>query len=355
MSADAADEILIRREGRAGRITFNRPKALNALTYAMAQAIQTALKDWENDPDVTLVLVDGAGDRGLCAGGDIIALYDTREAGSGFAAKFWHDEYILNAYIAHYPKPYVALMDGIVMGGGIGIAAHGSHRIVSERSHLAMPETGIGLIPDVGGTWLLGNAPGQTGVYLGLTGAKMDAADAIYAGFADTFIPLAARTALVEALVSGTASVDDIVAGAAQDAGPSSLGARRADIDQAFGRTGVEDCLTAVSASNADWAKAAAKELSRRSPQCLKATFAAIRQAPDLGSLEAALNVEYRLAVRLFENGEFLEGIRALVVDKDRAPKWQPPKLEDVNPGMVEALLALYSDDRELGLAPPAA
>ncbi len=193
MSADTADEILIRREGRAGRITLNRPKALNALTYPMVQAIWTALNDWANDPTVALVLVDGAGERGLCAGGDVIALYETRTQGSGFAAEFWRDEYILNAYIGRYPKPYVALMDGIVLGGGIGISSHGSHRIVSERAHLAMPETGIGLIPDVGGTWLLANAPGQTGVYLGLTGAKMDAADALYAKFADTYIPLAQR------------------------------------------------------------------------------------------------------------------------------------------------------------------
>ena len=354
MSADTADEILIRREGRAGRITLNRPKALNALTYPMVQAIWTVLNDWANDPTVALVLVDGAGERGLCAGGDVIALYETRTQGSGFAAKFWRDEYILNAYIGRYPKPYVALMDGIVLGGGIGISSHGSHRIVSERAHLAMPETGIGLIPDVGGTWLLANAPGQTGVYLGLTGARMDAADALYAKFADTFIPLAQRAELIDALVSGTAPVREIVSNAEQAPGPSSLAKHRADIDQAFGHANVEACLAAVSASDADWAKAAAKELSRRSPQALKASFAAIRQAHDLGSLEAALNVEYRLVVRLFENGEFIEGIRALVVDKDRKPKWQPPQLEGVNAGMVEALLAPYSDDRELGLAPPA-
>ena len=353
MSADAADEVLIRREGRAGRITLNRPKALNALSYPMALALWAALKDWANDPDVALVLIDGAGDRGMCAGGDIIALYDSREDGSSYAAKFWRDEYTLNAYISHYPKPYVALMDGIVMGGGIGVSAHGSHRIVSDRSHLAMPETGIGLIPDVGGTWLLGNAPGKTGVYLGLTGAKMDAADAIYAGFADTFIPLSARADLVEALVSGTANVNDIIANFAQDAGPSALAQNRAEIDQVFGKDSVEDCLAALASTDAEWAQAAAKELPRRSPQSLKATFAAINQARSLGSLEAALNVEYRLVVRLFENGEFLEGIRALVVDKDRAPKWQPPKLEEVNPGMVEALLAPYSDRPELGLMPP--
>jgi len=190
MSATPKDEVLIRREGRAGRITINRPQALNALTHAMVAPIWDALLAWRDDARVEVVLLDGSGERALCAGGDVRALYDSRGAGSGAARAFWRDEYRLNALIGRYDKPYVAIQDGIVMGGGIGLSAHARHRIVTERSRLAMPETGIGLIPDVGGSWLLGRAPGEAGLYLGLTGAEMDAADAIYARFSDAFVPV---------------------------------------------------------------------------------------------------------------------------------------------------------------------
>src|SRR5262245_3116557 len=183
------DEVLIRREGRAGRITMNRPQALNALTHAMVAPIWDALLAWLDDAGVELVLLDGSGEKALCAGGDVRALYDSRSAGSSAARAFWRDEYRLNALIGRYPKPYLAIQDGIVMGGGIGLSAHARHRIVTERSRLAMPETGIGLIPDVGGSWLLAHAPGQAGLYLGLTGAEMDAADAIHARFSDAFVP----------------------------------------------------------------------------------------------------------------------------------------------------------------------
>ena len=189
MNAPATDEVLISREGRAGRITMNRPKALNALTYPMVGQIWNALLDWRDDPAVELVLIDGAGERGLCAGGDVRSLYESRTQGSGAARSFWSEEYRLNALIGRYPKPFVAIQDGIVMGGGIGLSGHARHRIVTERSQLAMPETGIGLIPDVGGTWLLAHAPGETGIYLGLTGERMGAADAIYARFSDAFVP----------------------------------------------------------------------------------------------------------------------------------------------------------------------
>ena len=201
MQPSPTDEVLIRREGRAGRITMNRPKALNALTFPMIGHIRAALAGWKDDPSVELVLLDGAGERGLCAGGDVRSLYESRAQGSGFARTFWRDEYRLNALIARYPKPYVAIQDGIVMGGGIGLSSHASHRIVTERSQLAMPETGIGLIPDVGGTWLLANAPGQVGVYLGLTGEAMRGADAIHARFSDALVPSAKLPALIDRLI----------------------------------------------------------------------------------------------------------------------------------------------------------
>ena len=222
MQASPSDEVLIRREGRAGRITMNRPQALNALTHAMVGRIWETLLAWRNDAAVELVLLDGAGGRALCAGGDVRALYDSRVNGSGLARAFWSEEYPLNALIGRYPKPYVAIQDGIVMGGGIGLSAHARHRIVTERSRLAMPETGIGLIPDVGGTWLLAHAPGAAGVYLGLTGEAMGAADAIHARFSDTFVASDKLDGLAQRLVDAKGGpVAEVIAAFAADAGPS--------------------------------------------------------------------------------------------------------------------------------------
>jgi enoyl-CoA hydratase len=351
MQEPVTDEVLIRREGRAGRITMNRPQALNALTLAMVDRIWEALLAWKSDPAVELVLLDGAGDRALCAGGDVRALYDSREQGSTLARTFWGNEYPLNALIGRYPKPYVAIQDGIVMGGGIGLSGHARHRIVTERSRLAMPETGIGLIPDVGGTWLLAHAPGAVGAYLGLTGEAMRAADAIYARFADAFIPAAKIGRLAERLADAKGGpVEEAMRALAEDAGPSQLAAQRADIDHAFGGDSVEAMLAALSRLPGEWAQKTAATLAQKSPKSMKLTLAAVRDAQRLGSLEAALDVEYRLCVRLFEDGEFIEGVRALIVDKDRQPKWSPARLEDVRPELVAAYLAPLPRDEELGL-----
>jgi enoyl-CoA hydratase/carnithine racemase len=348
------DEVLIRREGRAGRITMNRPAALNALTHAMVGRIADALAIWRDDPDVGLVVLDGAGERALCAGGDVRALYDSRAQGSSLARAFWSQEYRLNATIGRCPKPFVAIQDGIVMGGGIGLSGHARHRIVTERSRLAMPETGIGLIPDVGGTWLLGHAPGETGVYLGLTGEPMGAADAIYAGFADALIPSAQLPRLVARLVDVDGGpVEAAIAGLAEKPEGPPLAARRADIDRVFGRPTVEAMVEALASMPGDWALGTATTLAQKSPKSLKLTLAAIRNARSLGSLEAALNVEYRLTVRLFEDGEFPEGVRALIVDKDRKPNWSLARLADVGSDLVAAYLAPLPAGEELGLKPP--
>ena len=348
-----SDDVLIRREGRAGRITMNRPAALNALTYAMVGRIREALTAWQDDPTVGVVLLDGAGGRALCAGGDVRALYDSRGKGSSFARAFWSEEYRLNALIGRYPKPFVAIQDGIVMGGGIGLSGHARHRIVTERSRLAMPETGIGLIPDVGGTWLLAHAPGESGVYLGLTGEPMGAADAIYARFADTFMPAAKLPQLVERLVDRQGgSVVEAIAALCEDPGPPPLATRRADIDRVFGKPTVEAMLETLSSMPGEWAQKTATALAQKSPKSLELTLAAIRNARGLAALEAALNVEYRLTVRLFEDGEFPEGVRALIVDKDRKPSWSPARLADVGPDLVAAYLAPLPPPEELGLEP---
>jgi enoyl-CoA hydratase len=355
MTEISAQDLLFRREGRAGRITMNRPAALNALTLPMVGEMWRALLAWRDDPDIALVILDGAGGRGLCAGGDVRALYDSRSEGSGLARRFWTEEYRLNALIGRYPKPFVALQDGIVMGGGIGLSGHARWRIVTERSHLAMPETAIGLIPDVGGTWLLSRAPGATGIYLGLTGARMDAADAIEAGFSDAMVPSSDLPALVAELSGPGRSVAEIVERMKRAPDAGELSRRRDEIDAAFRFDTVEAIRDALAGMPGEWPAKMSAALARFSPLSLKATFAAIRNARRLGSLEEALNAEYRLTVRLFEHGEFLEGVRALLVDKDRKPRWNPPRLEDVTPAMIADLMAPLPPDEELGLRPPAA
>jgi enoyl-CoA hydratase len=355
MVVEHLEDVIIRREGRAGRITLNRPKALNALTYPMVLAIDDALKRWEQDPEIAVVILDGAGDRALCAGGDVRAIYESASEGSGFARKFWADEYRLNAYIGRYPKPYVAFMDGIVMGGGIGLSGHGSHRIVTERSQLAMPETGIGLIPDVGGTWLLAHAPGETGIYLGLTGERMRGAGTMYARFADSFVPSSRLADLAKALseIENSSDVDSVIARFSEAPPPSDLASHAREIDATFCFDSVEKIRDALASMNTDWSRKTLEELDRRSPLALKLTLAAIRNARTLPSLEAALNVEYRLTVRLLEHGEFLEGVRALLVDKDKTPKWNPPRLADVTDEMVAQFLSPLPPNEALELVAP--
>jgi enoyl-CoA hydratase len=354
MQVPATDEVLIRRQGRAGRLTMNRPQALNALTLGMVRQIWSALLAWRSDPAVELVVLDGTGERALCAGGDVRALYDSRSDGSTLARSFWREEYRLNALIGRYPKPFLAIQDGIVMGGGIGLSGHAGHRVVTDRSRLAMPETGIGLIPDVGGTWLLSRAPVAVGGYLGLTGEVMRAADAIFARFADVFVTSPNVAGMVERLVDPSGgSVDDIIATVASDPGPSMLANRRADIEQVFSADTLEAMLSALSGAPGSWAQSTLATLAQKSPKSLKLTLAAIRNARHLTSLEHALNVEFRLCVRLFEDGEFIEGVRALIVDKDRRPKWSPARLQDVMPELIAAYVAPLAPQEELGLEPP--
>jgi len=351
------EDCLIRIEGRAGRITLNRPDALNALTYGMVKAISAALEAWRTDPAVQVVVLDGAGGRALCAGGDIISFYDARVGGSkpepSYAWDFWRDEYLLNAAIKRYPKPYVALMDGIVMGGGVGLSAHGRTRIVTEKTMVAMPETAIGLIPDVGGTWLLGHAQGRFGEYLGLTGARMDGADAIQAGFADIFMPREEIAAFVARLADARGGlIDEIIDDIADRPVPSSkLADARELITKIFAPDTVEAMHAAAIGTTDPLAQRVASDLASKSPKALKLALAAIRQARGLPSLEAALAVEYRLVNRLYLDGEFVEGVRALLVDKDKAPKWSPPTLATVSDALVADYLAPLTDGHELKLA----
>jgi len=328
-------DIDIRIAGKAGRITLNRPKALNALSYEMALAIEAALDEWATDPSVELVIIDAAGDKAFCAGGDIQEMYDTAKAGDyQYGRRFWRDEYRMNAKLFNFPKPYVAFMQGFTMGGGVGISCHGSHRIVCENSQIAMPECGIGLVPDVGGSLLLARAPGHLGEYLGTTAARMDAGNAIYAGFADYYIPRAAWPALIETLETGELGAIDAAALPAPD---SSLQAEQALIDEAFFGTTARDILRGMSGS--DWEQRLEKSLRRNCPLSVECTLELIRRVRGLDTIELALGMEYRFTYRSASEGDFIEGIRAAIIDKDRKPNWTPATLEDVTPMNISKML----------------
>lgn len=339
MTSDVAtgDDVIVRREGRAGRLTLNRPTALNALTFDMVKAITAALQAWRDDRAIEVVVLDGAGEKALCAGGDVRWLYDKRAEGTAAGAAFWREEYVLNAMIADYPKPFVALMSGIVMGGGIGLSAHARYRIVSETSMLAMPETTIGLIPDVGGTYLLARAQGRLGLYLGLTGTRMSGSDAIQAGFADTYVSRATTVALVDALSrAGTDTVDEIIEQFAEPVPESPLAAKRVLIDRLFSGSDIPTISANLLTTTEELAQKAVADFAVRSPKALALTLEAIGRAKSYTSLKEALTVEYRLVNRLYEDGEFIEGVRALLVDKDKKPRWTPPSIAGVTSKLVQ-------------------
>ncbi len=340
--ADPGEDLIVWREGALGRIRLNRPKALNAMSYAMMRGIWSALLAWRDDPAVSAVMIDAAGDRAFCAGGDIQQLYAQGPDAPEPSRRYWREEYRLNALIASYPKPYVAAMKGVAMGGGVGISAHGSHRLVTESSRVAMPEAAIGFLPDVGGSWLLARAPGETGRYLGMTGAPMDAADAIFAGFADHFVPETRLEAVAWALAEGR-SADAAVLREAEPAPDSRLETRQPAIDAMFSGADALDCLRRVEAEvfddDAD-AKAILAALRYNAPVSVAAAFAATTRAKGFERLEEALALEYRFAWRAATSANFFEGVRAAVIDKDRAPNWTPERLEDVTEDMVAAALA---------------
>ncbi|MFF9730495.1 enoyl-CoA hydratase/isomerase family protein [Streptomyces albidoflavus] len=348
------EAVRVRVEGRVGRITLNRPRALNALNHAMVERIAEALDAWEHDPAVTTVVVEGAGERGLCAGGDVRAIREDALRGELDAPlAFWRDEYTLNARIARYPKPYVALMDGIVMGGGVGISAHGSVRVVTERSLVAMPETGIGFVPDVGGTYLLSRAPGELGTHLALTGRPVGAGDALLCGLADHYVPSAELPALVEALAQAPEGEDAAatVARLAHPAPEGELAAQRGWIDACWSAPTVEEALQRLQESGEPAAKETAETVRGRSPLALKTTLAAVRRARALTSLEAVLDQEYRVSAHALAWPDLSEGVRAQVVDKDRAPKWVPATLDAVTDEAVAEAFVPLGEGRELGLA----
>jgi enoyl-CoA hydratase len=338
-------DLIVRREGAAGVIRLNRPKALNALTLEMTREIASALDAFEADPKVALVVLEGAGERGLCAGGDIRGLYESAKTNGDLGKIFWREEYIVNARIAKFPKPYVAFMDGFVMGGGVGLAGHASHRVVTEKTKVAMPEVGLGFFPDVGGTWLLSRAPGELGTYFGLTGLTMNGADAVFCRLADVLMHTTDWPALREALTTVASETDaaGVMATLKPFAAPDEVGpvTQQQDlIDRAFAHDSVEEIVAALEQNGSDFAKATLQALADKSPRGLKVTLKLLRLARISTSLEECLKREYRAALEVFDSADFVEGVRAAIIDKDRNPAWQPPDLAGVTPEIVERYLA---------------
>lgn len=348
MAEDTESDVLFSRDGMLGHILLHRPKAMNALTHGMARDIARTLTAWASDDSVATVVISGAGERGLCAGGDIVSLYRGLSGDGMEAASFWADEYALNAQIANYAKPYVALMDGVVLGGGVGLSAHGSDRIVTERTKIGMPEVGIGFVPDIGGTWLLSHAPGELGTHAGLTGGTFTGADAIELGLADYFVPSERLEELIDALAS--MSVPDALLRFAADAPESALAASRSWIDGCYGSDDAVDIVARLEASGEEDARAAASVIRSKSPTAVAVTLESLRRARELGRLEDVLDQEYRVSLRFAAGTEMREGIRAQVIDKDRSPKWSPATLGEVTRAEVDAYFAPLGRD-ELGLS----
>jgi len=343
-------DLIARREGAAGIIRLNRPKAINAVTLEMFRDIDKALDAFEADPQVAVIVLEGAGERGLCAGGDIRSLWESSKVNGDLGKILWREEYILNARIKKFEKPYVAFMDGIVMGGGVGLSAHSSHRVVTERTKLAMPEVGLGFFPDVGGTYLLSRAPGEIGTYFGLTGQTMNGPDAIHARFADAVVPSGKLPALREMLTKarpGTTSgeVRALIDGFATGEKVGPVAAMQSQIDASFAHDRMEDVVAALKHDHSDFARKTLKTLGEKSPRGMVVTLKLLRLARQAATLEECLVREYRAALEVFRSDDFREGVRAAVIDKDRNPKWSPPDIEDVTPEMVAPYFAEIGAD----------
>ncbi|WP_409189125.1 enoyl-CoA hydratase/isomerase family protein [Bradyrhizobium sp. RDM4] len=345
MSSVEEGDLVARVEGAAGIIRLNRPKAINAVTLEMFRDIEKALDRFEADRAVAVILLEGAGERGLCAGGDIRALWESSKVNGDLGKILWREEYILNARIKTFPKPYVALMDGIVMGGGVGLSAHAGHRVVTDRTRLAMPEVGLGFFPDVGGTWLLSRSPGEIGSYFGLTGQTMNGPDAIHAKFADAVVPAAKWPELREALTrvrqgATAAEVSKLINAFASGETAGPVAAKQPIIDALFGFDRMEDIFSALERDGSEFARATLKTLNEKSPRGMVVTLKLLRLARTASSLEECLVREYRAALEVFRSDDFREGVRAAVIDKDRKPAWSPPRIEDVTPEMLAPYLA---------------
>jgi len=332
------EDVLFRVERGLGWITLNRPRSINALDHAMVREIDARLEEWQTDPAVVGVVITGAGKRGLCAGGDIVSIYEDARSGGTASVDFWRDEYVLNARIASYPKPYVAIMDGIVMGGGVGVSAHGSLRIVTDRTMMAMPEVGIGFVPDVGGTWLLARAPGELGTHLALTGDRFGAADAIACRLADHYIPADEIPTLLDVLDG--ASIGIAIQQAARTTPDSPLLAERSWIDECYPSDSATEIVEKLCAHPDPAAQKAAERIVTQSPTAVAVTLRSLREARRATNLRQVLDQELIVSKAALRSHDLVEGIRAQVIDKDRTPHWSPASLDDVSSELIDSYFA---------------
>ncbi len=331
------DEVLFTHEGALGRVLLNRPRALNSLTREMVVAVRGQLAEWVDDPAVTAVSLEGAGERGLCAGGDIRAVRDAHLAGTSGGVDFWADEYVLDAQIAEYPKPVIAVMDGVVMGGGLGISMFADARWATERSMIAMPETKIGFFPDVAATYLLARAPGELGTHLAMTGATVDGADAVHLGLADAVVDSAGVGDRLAAVAAGGAVEADPTD---SRSAASTLAAARAWIDECYAGDDPGRILERLRGHADPDARAAAAMIEERSPLSVAVALEAVRRAADATSVREVLETDTTVSANLLERPDFVEGVRALLVDKDNQPAWEHSSLAAVSRAEVMALFA---------------
>ncbi|MDO8324310.1 MAG: enoyl-CoA hydratase/isomerase family protein [Phenylobacterium sp.] len=347
------DEVLVRIEGRVGRLTLNRPQALHALTTRMCEILTEALLAWKDDPAVALVLLDHSGERGFCAGGDIRMLAESGAADGKAAREFFFKEYRLNHLLFSYAKPVVAIMDGVTMGGGVGLAAPSQYRVATERTTFAMPETGIGLFPDVGGGWFLSRMPGHIGLWLALTGARLKAADCELVGIATDYIPSDQIEAFKSALIADPAAVETLLTEFEGDAGRPRLAEHQDEIERIFGLASVEAIVEALQHSDTDWSDDQLKALASKSPQTLKVAFRQLALGRKATSFAENMEMEYRIGARVVQRHDFIEGVRAVIVEKDNAPKWSPATLEGVTEPMLDDIFAPLPSDEAWSPLPP--
>jgi len=330
------DDILFETHNGTGLIVLNRPKALNALTLPMVRAMRPVFEAWTRDPAIKRMVIKGAGERAFCAGGDIRSLYDSGKAGDRAAMlAFWREEYELNILIKNSAKPYIALLDGITMGGGAGLSVHGTHRIGSEKCVFAMPEVGIGFFPDIGGSFFLSRMPDETGIYAALTGNRLNLSDALETGLLTHAVASIDMTALEQALLAGE-DLDATLARFKHTPPPSALMAEKGRVSRCFGKTSVEEIVAALKADGGDWAQATLTTLATKSPSSQKLTLEQVRRGKNL-SMPDCMVMEFRMVSRVPERADFYEGVRSVIVDKDNAPKWSPATLEQVDQSSIEA------------------
>ncbi|MDP3675292.1 MAG: enoyl-CoA hydratase/isomerase family protein [Novosphingobium sp.] len=341
------DEILSRREGAAGILSLNRPKAIHALTLDMVHAMTAALIEWRSDPAVGAVVIDHAEGRGFCAGGDIAFLRNSAVTDGGVSGrKFFHDEYQLNHLIFTYPKPVVAFMDGITMGGGVGISQPARFRVATENTRFAMPETGIGLFPDVGGGWYLSRLGGRMGQFLALTGARLDGAECLWSGLATHYLPHEALGEAKERIAHGH-EPGGVLAALAVTPPHARIEDNAAQIARHFASDRYEDILASLEGDDSEWAAKELATLHTKSPQTCKVALRQLAESAGLTDFAANMAMEYRIASRVLVLPDFAEGVRAVIVDKDNAPQWNPATPEDVTNELLDAIFAPLPADEE--------